>query len=263
MSLWPVRDLNRRESVKMGTDYKKLTNRRKQTPNILAIDSPGCDDGKKQLYVAGPMLRSIAQNIIDNIPEHRHLKQANILLLIRYADATAKKLKDGERVVIGRAAKASPRDKLLAAIGVKTENQPDFVVWLSGDYLDGIGATDKGECTDNEEALKTVVALIDHELLHCGAKIAGAFVKDGLLDGYVQELDKLHIETCTDVASPDGAILVRFYSMKDNKYTFMMRKHDIEEFHGVAGRHGPWDRQLGRLIDVLNETEKTLFNTKN
>ena len=251
----------------MATDYKKLLSQRKQTPNIPGIKSPGCDDGKKQLYVASSMLRSIAQNIIDTIPEHRHLKQAKILLLTRYAESTAKKLEKGERVVIGRAAKASPRDKLLTAIGVKTEDQPDFVVWLSGDYLDGIGATFEGEagneCTDNEEALQTAAALIDHEFLHCGAKIAGEFVKDDKIDVFVQELDKLHIETCTDVTSTDGAVLVRFYSMKENKYIFKMRKHDIEEFCGVAGRHGPWDRQLGRLIDVLNETEKTLFNTKN
>ena len=35
-----------------------------------------------------------------------------------------------------------------------------------------------------------------------------------------------------------------------------MRRHDLEEFHGVVARWGAWDRAVGRLVDVLVEREK-------
>ena len=249
-----------------GEILSKLRSPRKKTANILAPDTPPFDDGKKEWWVAGPKLRAIAQNIIDHIDEHRHLrgeKGAKVLLLVKKSEADAKKLNAGEFVNAGKASKANPQLKLLSAIGMDTDHQADFVVWLSHDCIERLCSLDDDGVEvrlEDVDGICKIFALIEHELLHCSAKIAGEFVAADNLEAFVEEMGERHIETCKDVAGEAGT-LVRYYFLdKQGRYVFKIRKHDVEEFQGVVERHGAWARSLGRLIDVLVESQKDLFS---
>ena len=240
--------------------FSKLIRMRKETPNIMDIKTPGYDDGKTKLIVANNIYRSYAQNLIDCIDEHRHLRGAKILLLVREAESTAKKLQEGGYVVIGKACKANPRDKLLSCIGASGIDRADFIVWLSVDWLDRL------EGDDPEIAAKTL-ALIDHELLHCGAKIAGKFIKADELELFVESLGDHYLETCEDIfriREGKRETLVRYYHTDAaGIFDYKMRRHDVEEFNGVVARHGPWDRCIERLIDIIEtgQSQPTLFET--
>lgn len=242
--------------------FQKLIQKRKQTKNIMSPESSGYDDGKKQIYVADDYLRSYAQNLIDQVSEHRHLKGAKILLLISTSDSTEGKSSKGQKISAGHAKRAGAMIKFLAGLGLAGSEKPDFIIFLDGDYLDHTGATtERGrKSTVDGLGLNKVLALIDHELLHCGAKITGEFVHPSEFGGFVQDLGTRHIETCEDIKrDSDGSVLVRYYQTDDNGYIFTIRKHDIEEFQGVIKRHGAKDRELGRLIDNLIISEPTLF----
>lgn len=246
---------------------EKIVVKRKQTENVLAVKSGGFDVGKTIWSVACEQLRVIAQNLIDHIDDHRPLRTAQILLLVKSSPSQIKKLEAGEVCVLGKASKASGQVKVLSRIGRGLGQAADFVVWLNGDWLDACGATQEGgtvcELYEDNESLAMAIALIDHELMHCSAKIAGEFIAADALAGFVQDLGKDHIETCQDIKRSDGAVLVRYFvKNKKGGYDFKMRKHNIEEFTAVIDRHGAWDRQLKRLIDVIVETEPDLFAAK-
>lgn len=231
--------------------FTLITKPRKKTTNILALNTPGWSDDKIEIVVADEMVRAMAQNYIDHVGEHKHLNAARILILVVHADAVKKKLEAGEWVSIGRAAKANPRDKVLARLaGEKVEM--DFVITLAGDWIDTLNLA-------TEEGLKALGGLLDHELCHCGAKTAGEYIHYDSIDGYVQDLGKRHVETCQDVKNADGFVLIRFYQTKDGDYQFCMRRHDVETFTGVAQRNGAHTRELGRLIDVLVDSKENLF----
>ena len=233
--------------------FAEFTKARKKTTNILALDTPGWSDDKTKIVVAGDEIRAMGQNIIDVVVEHKHLKSARILILVVHSDAVRKKLLAGDWVSIGKATKAKPRDRVLARLaGDKVE--VDFVVTLCGDWMDTLNM-------NTEEGLKSIAGLLDHELCHCSAKMAGAFIQYDSIDGYVEELGKQHVETCDDVKNDDGFVLVRYYQLKGGNYQFCMRKHEVEEFNGVARRHGPHTRQLARLIDVLVKDEGLFAKT--
>ena len=232
--------------------FTKFTQPRKKTTNILALKTPGYSDDKVKIIVAGEEIRAMAQNIIVCVGEHKHLRAARILILVVHADAVRKKLEAGEWISIGKATKAKPRDKVLARLaGDKVEM--DFVITLAGDWLDTLNLM-------TEEGLKSLAGLLDHELCHCGAKMAGEYVHIDSVDGYIDELGKdRYAETCMDRKNADGFVLVRFYHTKNGDYQFCMKPHEIEEFTGVAARHGPHTPQLGRLVDVLVDSKGTLF----
>lgn len=246
-------------------DKNNLLKLRRETKNILNLETPGYSDDKKQLRVADNRLASYAQNLIDEIAEHRHLRTAKILLLVEHSDSTKKKLDRGEVICLGKASKANLKDKLLTAI-VGKNCQADFFIKLSGNWMDMIQEADAAEDLGaGEKADERILALIDHELCHCSAKIAGEFIEPEEVEVYVKDLGDNHIETCRDVTDKDGKLLVRYYAKdKSGKLTFKMRKHDIEEFHGVVARHGQWSHALGRLIDVLVDSQKDqpLLNQK-
>jgi hypothetical protein len=238
-----------------------------RTPNVLALECEPFNDGRKSLEIANGILRSIAQQCIAQIHEHRHLKQARVLLVVERSEAAGKKLEAGERVQIGKASKASPRDKLLTAVidqrrtrqaklDVAAETpaaeRPDFVVKLNGNWLEMVGAED-----GDEDGLAKAAALVDHELSHCGVKLAGKFLAEDAVEKFVEELGDKHVETCQDVTR-EGKCLVRFWwTDKSGGVKFCMRKHDLEEFCGVVERHGRWDRAIGKLVDVLEKEEAT------
>ena len=234
----------------------KLCKKRSKTPNILAPKAKPAVTGSKTLAIAQAEIRGIAQSIIEQVAEHRHLAAgpAMVMVLIERCEATKRKLMAGERVRIGYAAKADGKVRLLGGIpdtvGGSEPARADFVVTLSGDWLDTIAE-------DPERQLKTV-ALIDHELLHCGAKIAGKFIPPGEVEAEVERLGADHIETRDDFHHEFGDVLIRYYHRDDDDaLTWKLRKHDVEEFHGVVDRYGAWDRCLATLVDVLVEDEPT------
>ena len=244
----------------------KLKMTRAKTPNILSPNSPGFDDGKKKLLIAPAALRSIAQNIIDETPEHRHLKKAKILLLLKYADGDAKKVANAERLTIGTAARASGKDKVLGAIGSSEKMAPDFIVTLSGDWLMGKGIIPEDDSVAvnkelNEEQTTSVLGLIDHELSHCGAETEGEYVADGNMKIFIEQREDLYIETCENTVDDDGKILIRYYRVdKACKYIFKVRVHDIQEFNGTVARYGKYSTASARFVDVIKKSEKTLFS---
>lgn len=242
--------------------FEKLTKVR-PTPNVLAVDTPGYDDGKKRLIVADKTLRAYAQNIIMNINEHRHLKGAKILLLVQLTESGREKLEAGEKVVIGKASKANLKEKILSCIGGDNKMTADFVVVLNGDWLHAVHMTDDdGVSLDiaTDEAKRSTIALIDHELCHCSAKIAGEFVAQNKLDDFIKELGERFIEKCSDITNEKDEVMVRYYfADKMGAVIFKMRRHDLEEFTGVVERHGAWDNSVKRFVDVIVKSEPTLF----
>ncbi len=236
----------------------------KKMPNILRPDVPGLANKGKRLFIAPMEICTWAQNIINRIPEHRHLKEATVMLLISTSPGVAKKLRNGEIVTVGKAAKAGDKEKMLSMMGSK-DASPDFIITLSGDWLRTAGILDddlKVRDCDLATASRGM-SLVDHELLHCGANIAGQFIAPDLQDEFIKQLGGRHIETCKDVLADDGSgdELVRYYQIKDKKYIWKMRKHDIQEFFGVVDRWGKSNRQVGKLVDVVKKNEKTLFGT--
>jgi len=233
---------------------------RRDTPNIIAPAADPETMAREVVGVAGKDLRQIAQGLIAEVREHRHLQHARILLVVVGKESTARAIEAGKRVSIGKAAKARPLDRLLASVRITDEadapaprrahyERPDFVVRLSLDALDAIGWPKEAE------SRPFAAALIDHELSHCGAKIAGEFVAVKDITDREAELGDDHVETCRDVKDGE-AVLVRYYHRdKEGRIKWVMRKHDVEEFAGVVERHGPWRRDLRLLVDVLVQRE--------
>jgi len=235
--------------------FKKLTVLSNVTKNILIVDIPEMGDEGSTIAIADQKIRSFAQNLIDGVGEHRHLQAASILFFCGHKDSEAKKLKKGQRIKAGSAAKADTHTRFLSQLFRGKKYIADWIVTISGDWLDAI--------KDADDRDRRLLALIDHKLLHCGAKITGEFVPDHLLKSFVEDLGKQFIETCEDIRNEDDEPLVRYYDVDAaGNYQPTLRKHDVEEFEGVAERHGTWDRQLGRLVDSLKKSEKTLFDQK-
>jgi hypothetical protein len=233
------------------------------TPNILAPPMPPIETGTETIGPACLELCQMAQGLIDEVREHRHLQDARIMLLVVEKPSMAKALAAGQRKSIGKAGKARSLDRLLSSVRINDEGDAptpyrahyehaDFIVRLSGDWLDAIGWS---MGLDESKAGEKVRALIDHELCHCGAKIAGEFVKPDKLAAMVEGLGDDHIETCPD-CKRNGAVLVRYHWRGEaGGYAWIIRKHDVEEFHGVIERHGAWASQLKKMVDVLVERE--------
>ncbi len=239
-------------------DLNKLTKPRANTPNILMVNSAPINEGAKSFEPAPKKIRAYAQNIIDTYDEHRHLRKAKIFIIIKFADADVAKMKKAETVIIGQASKATPHEKMLSRI-IGKDCKCDFVVKLSGDWLKII------EKNEPDLLGYKTCALIDHELLHCGAKIAGEFVDPDAKQTKIDELGELHLQTLDDFTNDKGQILIKSYHTdKDGQYVFTMRKHDVEEFTAIAGRYGAWKNLLSQFIDVLIESnnEPNLFDTK-
>ena len=229
---------------------KKLTRKRPKTPNVLDVELAGWSEGDKSLFAAPAGVRGMAQNLIDidHVDDHAHLREAKILILMRTG---AKKDADG-LVTLGTARRMSGLMKTLFAREGRQgpEPSPDFTLELNADRWD--------ELEDYQQ-----LALIDHELTHCAATIAGKMVGAKKLPAFVQALGDDHVETCDDVADDKGRVLVRYrrrtggvnpgetgYEKQPLKWR--VRKHDVEEFVAVFGRWGRWTGNLARMIDEMD-----------
>lgn len=258
----PQRD----KEIKVMEDalYNAIIDERKKTKNILNPLAAEFSNRTESISVACSHLQGFAQGIIDNIPQHKHLRKARILLLVRSAKGDAKKLERGESISAGKAGKANAITQLLACIGSSALHRADFIVKLSGDWMDRVGFTQNGGTEVDgvdREIISKVIALIDHELCHCDVKVAGEYVGDDLREEFEKDLGDRHIETCHDDTNGKGETLIR-YMHADNagKITFKTRKHDITEFAGVIARHGAWNRNLAGMVDVMIEHQPSLFD---
>ncbi len=251
----------------------KILQNRKSCKNIIAPDLVAIDEGKSRLVVAPGWLRGIAQGVISEIGCHRHLRSAKILISVSTKTGDLQKFEAGERMIHGKASKASSLSRLLTAGGKGKLASIDFVVNISGDALQFYGACDKKlNRLDSPEGLRRTIALIDHELSHCGAKINGKYIPENEVDNFVDGLGKRHIETCRDVlkggkvvqdevVNDNREILIRYFAADDDgNFIFKLNPHDIEEFSAVAGRHGAYNPSLSGMFDELKEYKgPTLF----
>jgi len=214
----------------------KAHRKRKDTPNILAPELPELSGAKRCIRLAPPEVRSLAQNLIDDIEEHVWIRQARIVLVMttgHKADATG-------RVELGKARRVGPLVKFLAGCS------PDFVVELNAGQWAAI--------TPDQQA-----ALMDHELSHCGPVIAGRFVGLAKRAEFLAEIGPRLIEVCEDVRDDKGRCLVRYVRQADDgRPAWKIRHHDVEDFVGVMGRWGGWTDTHVRMIDVLEKADPQL-----
>ncbi len=243
------------------TEIKKLTKTCKKRPNIFIPNTPGIDDGSKRLFVAPTAICDWTQNLINLIPEHAHLKEAIVLVLIKSDPGVAKKITNGEIIVAGKASMATEKVKMLAATD-KEKTAVNFVITLTGQWLQSIKLMDNeyGIIADDIATIARAMALIDHELLHCGATVVGEFIAPNLQAEFMKNIKGRHIETCKDITNDEGDELVRYYKIKKKKFIWKMRPHDIQEFNGIPARWGSCNRQLSRLVDEIKKSEQTLFD---
>ena len=234
-------------SKEAHNEAKRLAKLNGPTANILTPKLAGWSDGEKALFLADSDAIAIAQNLIDAVEDHRHLREAAILVLFE----TGKTPDPDGRTQLGKATKATPRMRLLTG-GAKGV-QADFEVRLNGDAWIDFGPAARA-------------ALVDHELSHCAATIAGRWMPEGKAAIFAEALGADHVETHSDARDETGRILVRYFKRRgeikpgDEGYgkqplVWRMRKHSVEEFTTVVGRWGAWDATLLDLVDVLDPAD--------
>jgi hypothetical protein len=256
---------------KTGMDYAAMLRPRGMNANVLSpistVSAWGEFDG---IMPADKRIQDLTQAIIDSVDDHKHLRKARILVLIKQSDSAAKKLEDGQRVVCGHAQKASSRFKAIMAstlsVSCKDKKKTltaDFILTLSGDYLDLIGALcDGGDLVDCP-GVRRAAALIDHELCHCSAIIAGKNVPLSEKEPTLNELGDAFLDTSEP--DSDGFVFIRYYKLKNDRFQWKMRKHDLEEFAGVVERNGAWCpavRKMEDVIEEMSEEQRSLFDGK-
>ncbi len=237
--------------------FVKLRQGRGETPNVLAaahLQGRVIRDGENSLSLARTQVREWVQNLIDEFDEHAHLREAKLLVLFRRgqkADA------DG-RTELGRAKKTSRLLRLLAgSFAAKAEGliAADFIVTVNADWWDDAADEDR-------------LALLDHELTHCAATIAGRFVPAAKLEGFIKAVGRDHIETVDERTDEKGRSLVRYRRRRGEKkpgargyrrqpLAWRIRKHDVETFVSVLARWGGSTSMHRPLLDVLDPAEET------
>jgi hypothetical protein len=239
------------------------------TPNFVTESCPPVLAGKTCWKMASPFLRRLGQKLINDIPEHRHLCEARILLLVKQTIDLEKKDDNPagpKSVHLGKAGKSGPRDRLLSLFIPDSchadDRLPiDFWIWVNGDWLETLGVKTErdGETHWTEGSLdidaagaNKITALLDHELSHCGILIKGTFVFPKSLKAFIDDLGPRHVETCMEVVDKKGRVLVRYHAQdKDLNPVWKMRHHEVEDFVGVLARHGAWTEDLCRMIDEM------------
>ena len=212
-------------------NLERLTRPRDETPNVLDPELPEWASGDKKLYIAGEAVRAMAQNLIDEIHEHRHLRSARIVIVMR----TGMKAGADGRVRLGSARKSSPLMALLS-------RSADFLLELNA-----------GAFKRAPKAAKA--ALLDHELSHCSVATKMQMVSPVGLDSFVERLGIRHVATNRDMADSDGQIPVISMKQDGKRLAYAARKHDVECFVDVVARWGAWLPQYRRLADAIADAQ--------
>ena len=223
---------------------KRLVADRTRWPNVIAPPRQPWQDGERRLWVDTCLCRSLAQGLIDTLDDHVHLREARLCVLLR----TGLKANADGLLELGRASKAAPRDR----VGFEGA---DFLVEINADaWAERPGETEA-------EMGRRRLALLDHELMHCGVTIAGSWVPPTALASFVEDLGGDHVET-TDEVDGRGRTLVRYRKRRGplkcgaddyhgQPLAWRCRKHDAQDFTDVVARWGPWEPGVRRLYDEL------------
>jgi hypothetical protein len=255
---------------------RQLTAQRDETPNILAPNWAGrWTEGDKGLFVAGPPVRAMAQNLIDHAAGeggevvHARLAEARILVLMR----TGQKPNADALLELGRQSKASGLVKMLA-------DDADFVLTLNGDAWDRFEGLDGDDDPDEEDVLRQAVKnldVLDHELTHAaftvGRKRFKLAKKNGWTkrDGFIRQLGSDLIGTETE----DDISVVRFVKrrpeadgttirppltadqvkagVKLSRRVWRIRKHDHQDWFERQAR---WGMDAHCVRDLARAFEK-------
>lgn len=219
-----------------ATMIERMTAKRKETPNVPAPDWAGkWIDGGKGLFLAGPPVRAMVQNLIDHqaTPEgelaHGHLAEAKVLVLIRLGVNP-----DADGVGwSGKAQKATSRDRILAA-------NADFVITINGDTWEEIADLEAGdEPTEEQRAALALrqVYILDHELEHCTYAVEAKTFK---LDGKARAKNLGKMQALVTALGPDfidkdeeGDVgVVRFVKRRKDVDGSIVRPHQVESSQG-------------------------------
>jgi hypothetical protein len=228
----------------------RLAGPAKTRPNLTTPELAGWRQGERGFVRADGGTHDRAQNLITHLADHRPLREARVWLLFR----RGVKADPDRRVELGRARKCSALVQALAARAGETP--PDFCITLNQAAWADLGEVAR-------------LALLDHELSHCAATIAGRYVPPAAVADLVKALGTDHLETCTGERDKEGRVLVRYLrrvgEIKAGKpgygkqpLAWRIRKHPLEDFPGVIGRWGPWTPELVRLVDILEEPDASL-----
>jgi len=213
----------------------KLQRRRDVLPNILAPELERHGGGERWMSIAEWPIRLVAQNLIDDIEDHVHLREATILIVTE-----AKPLGAADRMVsLAKASKASGLVAFLAA-------GADFVIRITA-------------ATWPRFDWRQQTALLDHQLTHCGVTIAGKYLVEKRVSDFVEELGKDLVEVDDDYRDEQGRVLVRYRKRtEDGKYAWRIRKHEVETFTSIVTRWGGWSPPLREVIDELEKDDPQL-----
>lgn len=234
----------RTRTMNETTDAVALAEPPARSPNILSPDLAGWSQGEKSLFRANEEARAIAQNLIDTVDDHAHLRQAKILLLFE----TGRKPDADGRVTRSKTKKATPRMRLLTGGAVGEDTQADFEITINADIWPTLDATAKA-------------GTVDHALTHAAATIAGKYMAEAKAMDLARELGADHIETHNDTRDEKGRVLVRYLKRRgetgaggegysDQPAAWRIRKHSLEDHTTVIARWGPWEGALQELVDV-------------
>jgi hypothetical protein len=224
-----------------GMDIDRLMRSRDETPNVVAMphESTYVDVG---LHPAPKAVREMAQNLIDDVHDHRHLRRMCVAILAEYKQAEPK---PGKRTRCGSARKTG---KVTAACGVTAQ----FVLTINWDMWQSLSSHRR-------------LALLDHELSHCSTPTIGVVVPAEKVDEEIEKhrCPELGLDDPLVARGPwgdgdDQRVLLVLYDL--SKYGRpVVRKHDVEEFAAVAGRWGPWTHDLAVMCDEMRRYEAGLF----
>jgi hypothetical protein len=209
---------------------------RDECPNVPPIGSQ--DHYGLGLNPAESRVREMAQNLIDDVHEHRHLRKLAVLVLMDRKNEDPGKANPslGKHITLGKAGKVS---KVQHACGTMAH----FVLTINGDWF--------ATATTGQK-----LALIDHELSHCGVKLSRQLVD-------VEHVAELEHMARNDEGHGDIYVATLSYSAQQSVLVTWdvskgvvqpeVRKHDLEEFRGVVERWGLWKSDVKAFGETIAE----------
>lgn len=139
-------------------------------------------------YTDAPEVDALVKRLV--VQHHGHLAGERIRCVFRSEHA-----KDGGKAVLGKARKVSGLNAFLSG----NDDEAYFVIEIANDIWLGMNDAER-------------LALVDHELSHCGIKV----------------------------------------NAKTFEQTLVIRPHDLEEFNAIVERHGLWRRDVKDFLTAAS-----------